>query len=137
MPPRGTEPSRKTNEGCKRIYRSLSPRCSQLLRQFWVVGRSVGGARDRGVGKERESELCSVCSVRVIHTAIMIDFVPLPTRTPLPFSIFFSQAQSQLWVRVHMLYVATNTLVLCLSELGQPWFGIKRERIYPAPLNQV
>lgn len=38
---------------------------------------------------EKESELCSVCSVGVIRTAIMIDFVPVPTRTPLPFFFFF------------------------------------------------
>lgn len=47
---------------------------------------------------EQESEL------GVIRTAIMIDFVPVPTRTPPPFTISSSQAHRQLWVQIHMRY---------------------------------
>lgn len=86
MPPPGTEPSRKTNEGCREYIAVCHPAA--------VTGRDnfVEGRGWRGVGDgEKESELCSVCSVGVIRTAIMIDFVPVPTRTPLPFFFFFSR----------------------------------------------
>lgn len=54
----------------------------------------VGRVRDAEMERERASELCSVCSVGVIFTAIMIDFVPVPTRTTLPFFISSSQAHT-------------------------------------------
>lgn len=55
--------------------------------------------------KQRESELCSVSSVGVIRTAIMIDFVPVPTCTPLPFlHLLLAATQSALWLLIHMHY---------------------------------
>lgn len=70
---------------------------------------------------EKESELCSVCSVGVIRTAIMIDFVPVPTRTPLPFFFFFPVSPS----RAHRQLRGADTRggrthFLSLSQLGQP-----------------
>lgn len=58
----------------------------------------LGGSGGSEIQSDRESELCSVCSAGVIRTAIMIDFVPVPSPTPLlffPLTISSSQAHAQ------------------------------------------
>ena len=88
----------KRMEGAENVSQFVTPPQSPAETIF---GGLFGSWRHRA-RRERESELCSVCSAGVIRTAIMIDFVPVPTRTPLPFSISSSQAHRQLWVQMHM-----------------------------------
>lgn len=133
MPPPGTEPSRKTNEGCREYIAVCHPAA--------VTGWDNFG-RWRREGGETESELCSVCSVGVIHTAIMIDFVQVPTCTLLPFSVSSSQAHRQ----IHKHYARrTHTLSVSFpTRTALIFFEKKKEEkkhnssfIDPADLNLV
>lgn len=87
MPPPGTSRPEKRMRGVENILHFVTPLQSPGWDNFRKWKKGGGGGRDG----EQESE------PGVIRTAIMIDSVPVRTRTPLPFTFM-------LWVQIHVGY---------------------------------